>query len=85
MGEDMDVFTMDNTDMPKIDQQDTREELEPHFSPSGEGRGVGRREGDEGKREKECEGIFLRHYQEAYENVLSLTGCNVLNDPERPY
>ena len=31
MGEDMDVFTMDNTDMPK-DQHDTREELEPHFS-----------------------------------------------------
>ena len=38
MGEDMDVFTMDNTDMPKIDQQDTREELEPHFSPAVRGR-----------------------------------------------
>ena len=34
MGEVMDVFTMDNTDMPKIDQQDTREELEPHVSPA---------------------------------------------------
>ena len=28
------IFTMDNTDMPKIDQQDTREKLEPDFSPA---------------------------------------------------
>ena len=50
MGEDMDVFTMDNTDMPKIDQQDTREELEPHFSPAVEG----------GRKEREEEGLRER-------------------------
>ena len=45
MGEDMDVFTMDNTDMPKIDHEDTREELEPHFSPAVRGRGSGKKGG----------------------------------------
>ena len=49
MGEDMDVFTMDNTDMPKIDQQDTREELEPDFSPAVRGR---KEREEEGLRER---------------------------------
>ena len=46
MGEDMDVFTMDNTDMPNID---TREELEPGLSPAVSGGWEGRREGEEGR------------------------------------
>ena len=47
MGEDMDVFTMDNTDMPNIDHEDTREELEPDLSPAVSGGWEGRREGEE--------------------------------------
>ena len=58
--EDMDVFTMDQSDLPKINHEDTVEELEPEYSQAvragrggGEGRGGEGREGRRGEGGKE--------------------------------